>query len=250
MSLWKNLWNKSIFRPAPEPRTARLATNEAQPQIESAKQPVASPRPLPAGYPATYLAQSASDTDRSRVEIFEPALRQHSRAFRLSDPAFQNREQETAWRDAQSRAMYEVARRVSESPWAEHLVLRGSLLLETWLGEHARRAGDIDWVYQPEWTQLNNRPATELFAGLQGLVADHPEAGPIRFEAHRIAVDDIWSYERAPGRRIVFPWRVAGLPPGVVQMDVVFNERLFEPPELTELSPPDGHKFLDRKSVV
>jgi hypothetical protein len=44
-----------------------------------------------------------------------------------------------------------------------------------------------------------------------------------------VAVDDIWTYERAPGRRVVFPWRAPGLPDGVVQVDMVIGEALVEP---------------------
>lgn len=49
-------------------------------------------------------------------------------------------------------------------------------------------------------------------------------------------VEDIWTYDRVPGLRMVVPWGSPGLPGGHVQLDFVFGERLPEPPELVELS--------------
>jgi hypothetical protein len=42
------------------------------------------------------------------------------------------------------------------------------------------------------------------------------------------------------GRRIVFPWRVAGLPSGAVQVDVVFGEELADHPEQCAIPSADG----------
>ena len=47
----------------------------------------------------------------------------------------------------------------------------------------------------------------------------------------KTAWSEIWTYERAGGRRLVMPFEVDGLPGGSVQMDVVFNEELPIPPE-------------------
>jgi hypothetical protein len=52
----------------------------------------------------------------------------------------------------------------------------------------------------------------------------------VTLDADDIAVDDIWTYERAPGRRLVFTWHAEGLPSGTVQLDFVFDEQLPVPP--------------------
>jgi len=45
--------------------------------------------------------------------------------------------------------MAHLLRIATESPWQNHLVLRGSLLLKAWLGAAAREPGDMDWVVTP-----------------------------------------------------------------------------------------------------
>ncbi|WP_323139596.1 nucleotidyl transferase AbiEii/AbiGii toxin family protein [Streptomyces sp. NBC_01443] len=50
------------------------------------------------------------------------------------------------------------------------------------------------------------------------------------------ACEDIWTYDRVPGRRMVLPWSVPGLPAGQVQLDFVFNEHLPAEPEPVELA--------------
>lgn len=53
--------------------------------------------------------------------------------------------------------------------------------------------------------------------------------------ASQTTVDDIWTYDRVPGRRIVFLWCAPDLPPGVVQMDFVFGELMLAAPEVFKL---------------
>jgi hypothetical protein len=61
-----------------------------------------------------------------------------------------------------------------------------------------------------------------------------------RIDVTRVAMEDLWTYERAPGRRLVLPWTSTGLPSGVVQMDFVFNEQLPQQPAVTEISTAGG----------
>ncbi|MEJ8644468.1 nucleotidyl transferase AbiEii/AbiGii toxin family protein [Streptomyces sp. MS1.HAVA.3] len=48
--------------------------------------------------------------------------------------------------------------------------------------------------------------------------------------------EDIWTYERVPGRRLVLPWSAPGLPGGHVQLDFVFNEPLPAAPEPADVA--------------
>ncbi|MGP4103973.1 nucleotidyl transferase AbiEii/AbiGii toxin family protein [Nonomuraea sp. KM90] len=110
--------------------------------------------------------------------------------------------------------------------------LRGSLLLESWVGEEARHPGDLDWIVLPPLSTLRSPQTAQLFKDLAAAVASAPDASDgVRMDVCDIAVDDIWTYERAPGRRLVVTWRAGRLPPGTVQLDFVFNERLPDPSE-------------------
>jgi len=89
------------------------------------------------------------------------------------------------------------------------------------------------------------------------LTVDRPEAGRLRmldgitraavkaaqgFDAAGAVAEDIWTYERVPGRRPVLPWTAPGLPGGRVQLDFVFGERLPEEPEPVDV--PGGAVLL------
>jgi hypothetical protein len=50
-----------------------------------------------------------------------------------------------------------------------------------------------------------------------------------------IALDSIWTYERAEGRRLSVPWLFEGAMRDVVQIDVVFREPLQDAPSLEPL---------------
>ncbi|NRQ36249.1 nucleotidyl transferase AbiEii/AbiGii toxin family protein [Nonomuraea sp. NN258] len=195
----------------------------------------AGPEPIPEpggpGLPATYLPLAHGAGARQRP-IFDPALKHFPRAFRAGEPAFADEETGRRWRRARRLAIDHLVKVVADSRWQAHLVLRGSLLLEAWVGERAREPGDLDWVVVPHTVESDGRLAGETFRGLMSAAVTTPaESGEVRISAEGIAVDDIWSYERAPGRRIVFTWHADGLPPGTVQLDFVFNEALPVPPE-------------------
>ncbi|MFC4117388.1 nucleotidyl transferase AbiEii/AbiGii toxin family protein [Nonomuraea zeae] len=92
----------------------------------------------------------------------------------------------------------------------------------------------------PHDIELDSSFTAKMFKGLIGAVADDPGAsGAVTVDATGIRVDDIWTYDRTPGQRLVFTWRAAGLPSGTVQLDFVFNERLPVPP-VTALIPRTG----------
>ena len=174
------------------------------------------------------------DARVKRPDVFEPALLQYQRAFRPGEPQFADPLLARPWRDARRRVMDHVLCSISASPWGEHLVLRGSLLLKAWLGDAARDPGDIDFTVIPHTKLISEPWAAELFAGLVEVVRDQPLVGRgIEIVPHEVATDEIWTYDRAPGKRVVFPWKAEGLPGGVVQCDVVFGERIDPPPTRT-----------------
>lgn len=158
--------------------------------------------------------------------VFDPALLHFPHAFRQSDPVFESSEISDRWHENRNQVIDHLLQIINTSKWKNHLVLRGSLLLKAWLGDAAREPGDIDWVFRPATVGIDDAPAAELFEDLIQMISRDEIVGDARIEASRIVVDDIWTYERAAGRRILFPWKSEALPPGFVQMDVVFNERL------------------------
>jgi hypothetical protein len=163
--------------------------------------------------------------------LFDPALKHHDNAFRLGDPVFTDNFTAYRWRAARRQAMHLALRAVAMSSYVDHLVLRGSLLLKAWVGRAAREPGDMDWVVAPQDATPSTRWVTELLGALPRMIQDKTAEQALHISAGDAVVDDIWSYERAPGRRLVIPWQVDDLPAGVIQMDFVFNEPLWTSPE-------------------
>jgi len=175
-----------------------------------------------------------------QVRIFDPALRPNPEAFRVGDPVFADPAVAERWRATRSQVMDHLLRVLVNSPWKDHLVLRGSLLLKAWLGEAARQPGDIDWVISPDSIEMVSPLGREMIDGLLRLISEHAVAGEAVINVAEVSVADIWTYERAPGQRFLVPWSAPGLPRGVVQMDLVFGENLPVPPVLTPMSTSDG----------
>lgn len=178
-------------------------------------------------FPASYLPVEGSGIDQDRV--FDPALRQYQNAFRPGEPRFDDLETGLRWRAARRAALEQVVRTVAASPWRDRLMLRGSMLLKAWYGQTAREPGDLDFVVTPKDWMLEDAETARMFAG----IARAAEHGEVRIDAAAAVSDDIWTYERVPGRRLVLPWHADGLPSGSVQLDFTFNETLPIPPEPT-----------------
>ncbi|MGP3632505.1 nucleotidyl transferase AbiEii/AbiGii toxin family protein [Streptomyces sp. 24-1644] len=169
--------------------------------------------------------------------VFEPAMKQFSRAYRAGEPRFEDAETGRAWHRARRTALDVVLATIAEGPWARHLVLRGSVLMATWFPETARDPGDLDFVVVPqEWAVTEPRTA-DLFTGIARAAAAATPRHDVVIDAGGAVTEDIWTYERVPGRRMVLPWTAPGTAGGTVQLDVVFNETLPTPAVLTELSP-------------
>jgi hypothetical protein len=217
------LWKKLL---------AHLSGNPGPAPIEPA-------RPPGKGFPVTYRSGAPND-GAWRARLFEPALKHYGAAYRPGDPQFVDEEAARRWVELRRAATDHVLRRIAESPWGDGLVLRGSRLLRAWLGEEAREPGDLDWVADPPSVGLNDPWSAGLFAGLPADVLERPQPPGVEFIPKGVAHDEIWTYERVPGKRVVFPWRSPDLPGGTVQVDVVFGESLAEPPRRMPVPLADG----------
>lgn len=176
------------------------------------------------GFPSTYrpLVVKPGQDIRQRA-VFDPALKHHENAFRGGDPKFGDAADGARWLGARREAMARALRIIGESDWSENLVLRGSTLMREWFGDAAREPGDLDFVVTPRAITFEGPRANQLVADLRAAI------GPS-------VVEPIWTYERVPGLRIVFPFEVEGLPGGAIQIDLVFNEELPIAPAPVEIA--------------
>jgi hypothetical protein len=173
--------------------------------------------------PATYRPVAWRGVDQRPA--FDPALKQFVDAYRPGEPVFGDVEIGKRWRAARETVMNELLTVLGGSRWAEHLVLRGSAAMRAWVGDDARRPGDLDFVVTPVDVTSDSPQARELLDGIK--VA----AGEAGLRPEDTAESAIWTYERADGRRLVIPFSAPGVPDGSVQIDVVFGERLPIGPE-------------------
>lgn len=185
-----------------------------------------------------------SDARIQRQPIFDPALKHFPNGFRLGEPLFNHPDIQQEWLKARWLVISHLLELIANSCWHQHLVLRGSLLLKAWLGDAAREPGDIDWVFRPKDISVSNALCKQLFNELAILVSRHPQIGNVEIETYKITIDNIWTYERAEGRRIVFPWKVQDLPPGTLQMDLVFGEEIPDEPMQTLIPASEGKGTL------
>ncbi|AJT61755.1 hypothetical protein T261_0062 [Streptomyces lydicus] len=191
--------------------------------------------------PATLLP--VPDDGVVQRPVFDPAAKHHLFGMRLGEPSFADAAVGERWYEARRHALHHVLTALSQSPWAGHLVLRGSMLLKEWFGDAAREPGDLDFVVVPETWQLADDRTDRMLDGIAAAAeALSHRGGPVRLDAHTAAGDEIWSYDRVPGRRLVIPWTAEadGVPAGSVQLDFVFNERLPTPAEPAEIRGPQG----------
>ncbi|WP_144119135.1 nucleotidyl transferase AbiEii/AbiGii toxin family protein [Catellatospora sichuanensis] len=175
-----------------------------------------------AGYPAT--CRPLPDTPgMSQRAAFDPALKQHANAYRAGEPEFADRGAWRQWTRARRTAMAHLLNAVLRTPWAGQLVLRGSVTMSAWFGGDAREPGDVDFVVEPFSMASRSPEATAMLDGIVAELRERPGAG---LDPEQVKVEEIWTYERADGRRLVIPFTAPGVPGGSVQVDFVFNEHL------------------------
>ncbi|MFF0290893.1 nucleotidyl transferase AbiEii/AbiGii toxin family protein [Streptomyces sp. NPDC005262] len=186
-----------------------------------------------ADLPATLLPAAVG---MHHPAIFEPALKQFANAYRAGEPRFGDAATGRPWHRARRTVLDTVLAAVADGPWARHLVLRGSVLMASWCGDAARDPGDLDFLFVPQDWAMDELRTASLF---DTIARDSAAAarGAVQIDAAAMVTENIWTYDRVPGRRMLLPWTASGIPGGTVQLDVVFNEALPAPAELTELRP-------------
>ncbi|MGW6395279.1 nucleotidyl transferase AbiEii/AbiGii toxin family protein [Streptomyces sp. NPDC055103] len=173
-----------------------------------------------------------------RHQVFDPALKHFAEAFRPGDGVVEDPELRARWQAARRAALELVLAAVAGSPWADFLVLRGSMLMSAWFAEAARAPKDIDFVVVPDSWRIEEPRTRAMLDGIADAAERLAErnGADLSISAAGAVSEHIWTYERVPGHRLVLPWTAPGLPGGQVQLDFVFQERLPTPPRPTEVA--------------
>ncbi|GGU39011.1 nucleotidyl transferase AbiEii/AbiGii toxin family protein [Lentzea flava] len=180
-------------------------------------------------FPVTYSPlQVKPGQDIQQRAVFDPALKQHRNAFRAGEPRFGDPADGARWLAGRRRAMARLLHLIGKTRWRDNLVLRGSVVMREWFGDAAREPGDIDFVVTPRSIAFGGEEADELIDGITSKVVRNP--GPVLLPGP-FDTEPIWTYERVPGQRVLFPFEVEGLPHGAIQVDLVFDEELPIAPE-------------------
>ncbi|NUP50341.1 MAG: nucleotidyl transferase AbiEii/AbiGii toxin family protein [Catenulispora sp.] len=190
-------------------------------------------------YPATITTVAAEGV--SQRLVFDPSMKHHDVALRASDPQFAEAGQGERWYAARRAAMAAALAAVAGSEFVDALVLRGSILLKTWFGDAAREPGDLDFVVDAAGWTLPDPRTERLFDEIaSGAEEAARGGGVVKIHASAALSDEIWTYDRVPGRRLVLPWSAEGCPDGSIQLDFVFGEKLPAPPEPVEIAADGG----------
>ncbi|GIG85976.1 nucleotidyl transferase AbiEii/AbiGii toxin family protein [Plantactinospora endophytica] len=193
-------------------------------------------RTAPAGapdYPPTYQPLPTDPTVRQRA-AFDPATKHYQNAYRAGEPEFLVAATGQRWRSARHTAMNGILTAIAGTQWgAEHLVLRGSLTMAAWVGDAAREPGDLDFVVTPHTVKSGSPDARTVLDDVKAAVRSIPATAGLR--ADGIVESEIWTYERADGRRLAVPFSTPEAPDGHVQLDIVFGEQLPLAPEVLVL---------------
>ena len=178
------------------------------------------------GFPSSY-GVNRKQSGITHPRVFDPALKHFACGFRDGEPTFKYASEEAEWFETRHRVMQHVLRVVAESNLRDDLIIRGSVVMQHWFGEQARRPRDLDWLVTPGLAGERARSVVPQFVQT---INDHKVVDDdIELMVPDSKVDDIWTYDRAPGQRLVIPWRKPRLPPGFLQLDFVFEEELWRP---------------------
>jgi hypothetical protein len=190
-------------------------------------------------FPNTFRVQDTpSNTGRPR--LFDPALKHFLDAYQLGDYVSGTPEERAELERARREVRNHLLQLVATSRWRDHLVLRGSVLMQWWFEERARDPKDIDWVFQPADVGPSDLLAKDFLNDFTELVRQNPRTPITEIVVSKIAQDSIWTYERAEGRRLLFPFQINGGRMREIQMDIVWRESLPEPPTLVSLPENDS----------
>lgn len=149
------------------------------------------------------------------------------------------------WRAARREALGHVLAAVSESPWADDLVLRGSVLLRAWYGDAAREPGDVDFVVLPPGLHARDHWSRRILDGVERAVTHRTRFADVEVVGSAAERSELWAYSDSPGVRLSMPWRSEDGPHGTVQADFSFGERLPVEPDVVLVPVPGGPDDLD-----
>lgn len=193
-------------------------------------------KPSTTGTTPSTLQTERANPYLDRPIIFDPALKQFT-AHRAGEPRFQSEDEQRIWQECRMAVLQHILRAVSQSRLSEHLLLRGSAIMVSWFGDQARRPGDLDWVVVPPTWTSQARESQQLVKDVVDAIEGAQVGNDVMIPAQAHAIEEIWTYERAPGIRVVLPWHhVQSIHNGTVQMDFVFGEKLPTAPVPTYLS--------------
>jgi hypothetical protein len=181
------------------------------------------PRPARnVGFPKAYFESP------EHVDVFDPALKHYRRAF-IQIPEY----------SARDAALEACTQGIAAAPVREDVVVRGSLTLARWFGPRARSPHDVDLVVR----DVAIGPASDRAQALLGELRDAVCAGLTRARLqileNEISVDDIWTYERAEGRRLSIPYARTKGTADAIQVDIVFRAPLHDEPVFERPEPGD-----------
>jgi hypothetical protein len=197
----------------------------------------------PEGYPKSY-PDFGPDERVQRPQIFDPSLQHYTSAMRQGEPTFADPEIGKQWFTVRRRIMDHLVHIIGDSAWQGSLILRGSYLMKQWFGPDAREPKDLDFVIRPAHPSWLGLADWGVLNGLQDLIRQRNRIEDADTTLTDMAVDDIWTYDRVPGRRLVITWQAGGLPEGTVQVDLVLNEELWTEPVDTKFVLPDGRSTV------
>lgn len=185
----------------------------------------------PAEWPNSWALPSSAEQPR----LFDPSVKHLGEAYRRGDPSRSSDE----WHASRGHVFGAALRSIAASPARESLCLRGSALLPHHLGSAARTAGDIDWVVMPSSVTIDSDQGIGVIEATKAALGtvDDPR---VKLYVEAAEADNIWTYDRVPGRRLTVPWSNHHGENGVVQMDFVFGEKLWQDPVEVVIMSDDG----------
>ncbi|MCF2530279.1 nucleotidyl transferase AbiEii/AbiGii toxin family protein [Yinghuangia soli] len=146
---------------------------------------------------------------------------------------------------AQRAALDHVLALIAESPWADQLVLRGSMAMLAWAGDRAREPADLDWIVVPGQDAEGPDPVADFVV----LLRERPDAAPgVRFDPDRRLLDGLGQYYTAgtapfdgpAGLRLAIPWTSETGERGWTRIDFAHDEPIHEPPVQARIPRGDG----------
>ena len=170
--------------------------------------------------PPPTLLEHIDDQPVQQQIIFDPAVAHYGDGYRFGGPLGSEAAQApSTWHRVQIEKLATTLQAVAESSIGRSLVLRGSWLLRSWFGERAREPHDLDFVH------IGDRSPDGFLEDALSTLSASERCRAVGLRVDDLATSDIWTYERAVGRRIVIPWSSADMN-GTVQLDVTFGEEI------------------------